>query len=147
MTYKEQLESPLWQKKRLKIFERDEFSCQLCCDNKTQLHVHHLSYSGNAWEALDDELITLCKYCHLSVEYLKKKEGSLRIYHVIKKEISGKDGDMLICFCENSKTHTKDLVMITIIDNKIVDGLQIFNETLLIIFNKLGIENNGKQVL
>jgi len=75
---------------------------------------------------------------------IKKHIAILAGYHVIKKGITGKDGDMFICFCENKNTKRNDIVMITVVDNKIVDGLQIFNETLQIIFNKLDIETNGK---
>jgi hypothetical protein len=74
MTYKEQLESPLWQKKRLKIFERDNFTCVLCDDKSTQLHVHHKKYTGKAWNAPDEDLATLCKECHFIIEHLKDIE-------------------------------------------------------------------------
>lgn len=63
-TYAEKLKHPLWQKKRLKILERDGFKCQLCSDEETELQVHHLKYTGEPWEAPDKDLQTLCKHCH-----------------------------------------------------------------------------------
>jgi hypothetical protein len=64
MKYKEQLQHPKWQKKRLTILNRDKFTCQICGDKETQLHVHHKEYSGKAWEAKDEDLTTICKHCH-----------------------------------------------------------------------------------
>jgi len=65
MTYKEQLLDPRWQKKRLSIFERDDWTCQYCHDKKSTLMVHHLVYEHEfAWEADDDTLVTLCEKCH-----------------------------------------------------------------------------------
>ena len=65
MTYKEQLLDPRWQKKRLSILERDDWRCRYCQSNKSTLVVHHLIYEHQfAWEAEDDDLITLCEKCH-----------------------------------------------------------------------------------
>ena len=64
MSYSEKLKSPKWQKKRLKILERDNFKCNLCGDEETQLHVHHLKYTGNPYDAPDKDLETLCSDCH-----------------------------------------------------------------------------------
>lgn len=77
MTYKEQLADPRWQKKRLQILERDNWTCQVCLDNATQLHIHHLYYHNDykvkAWEYKDDAYKTLCKDCHLIEEFIKKE--------------------------------------------------------------------------
>lgn len=67
MNYKEQLESPEWQKKRLEILNRDGWTCQECGDKETQLHVHHRYYVNDgrmAWEYPFFALLTLCKNCH-----------------------------------------------------------------------------------
>lgn len=67
MTYSEKLRDPRWQKKRLKILERDGFACVSCesglQDGKT-LHVHHKRYANNPWDVADDDLETLCEACH-----------------------------------------------------------------------------------
>jgi hypothetical protein len=66
LDYKEQLKSPKWQKKRLDIMQRDNFTCQICGTTEKQLHVHHLKYEPgcNIWEYFDSHLITLCDDCH-----------------------------------------------------------------------------------
>lgn len=86
MTYAEKLNDPRWQKKRLSIFQRDEFKCLLCTDDQTQLHVHHDKYVGkNPWDTPDELLKTYCKHCHAIVEDLKKEKMSdFRIEKCIK---------------------------------------------------------------
>ncbi len=42
MKYSEKLKDPRWQKKRLEIFQRDEFHCQQCGDGENTLCVHYL---------------------------------------------------------------------------------------------------------
>jgi 5-methylcytosine-specific restriction endonuclease McrA len=72
MTYTEQLQDPRWQKTRLAVMNRDNFTCRMCGDKNTTLNIHHLSYSpGLAWETPLSELITLCKDCHKEVERMK----------------------------------------------------------------------------
>ena len=64
--FQEQIKSPKWQKRRLEIMQRDDFTCQICGDKETTLHVHHLHYVPNRdyWDYEDWELITLCEDCH-----------------------------------------------------------------------------------
>lgn len=86
VSYADQLKSPEWQKKRLKIFERDDFTCQLCLDTKEQLHVHHKSYDKNtkAWEYDDDRLITLCATCHEAISAHIEQFGNEEDFSVLK---------------------------------------------------------------
>lgn len=66
-TYSEKLKDPRWQKKRLEILNRDEFSCQKCCDDQSTLHVHHRRYSNEykePWDYPNELLVTLCESCH-----------------------------------------------------------------------------------
>lgn len=72
MTYSEKLKDPRWQKKRLEILNRDEFECRCCFNNTEELHVHHIKYSSDPWDSVDEDLITLCKGCHIEVEKAKK---------------------------------------------------------------------------
>jgi 5-methylcytosine-specific restriction endonuclease McrA len=60
------LRDPKWQKKRLEIMERDEFTCQSCFDSQSTLNVHHCYYEkGNKpWEYPNTSLVTLCESCH-----------------------------------------------------------------------------------
>jgi len=66
MTYSEKLKDPRWQKKRLEILQRDEWTCQLCQETEETLVVHHYKYSGEPWEVEDKYLMTLCESCHES---------------------------------------------------------------------------------
>ena len=66
-TYAEKVKGRRWQKKRLKIFERDEWNCQQCHSKETKtLHVHHRRYLPNTepWDYPDKLLVTLCETCH-----------------------------------------------------------------------------------
>lgn len=73
-SYSELLKDPRWQKKKTEILKRDKFTCRLCKDTETTLHVHHKEYiNGNApWDYPNDLLITLCEHCH-SVLYNSDK--------------------------------------------------------------------------
>jgi len=66
LTYFDKLKDPRWQRKRLEIFKRDDFSCQECGTKESTLHVHHLKYvkGKEPWEYEGDELSTLCEDCH-----------------------------------------------------------------------------------
>ena len=66
MKYSDKLKDPRWQKKRLEILERDEWSCQICHDTESTLHVHHRRYftDKDPWDYPDGILITLCEDCH-----------------------------------------------------------------------------------
>ena len=65
-SYSEMLKDPRWQKKRLQIMNRDDFTCRACGDKSTTLHVHHLAYMHDTapWEYEDKFLVTLCENCH-----------------------------------------------------------------------------------
>lgn len=64
--YAEKLKDPRWQKKRLEIFERDEWACQICYNTDKTLTVHHKLYlpDKDPWDYPNDHLTTLCQGCH-----------------------------------------------------------------------------------
>lgn len=63
--YSEKLKHPLWQKLRLEVFERDNWTCQECFEEGKSLQVHHCYYAkGNPWDTPKECLITLCEECH-----------------------------------------------------------------------------------
>jgi 5-methylcytosine-specific restriction endonuclease McrA len=66
--YLEKLKDPRWQEKRLRVFERDCFTCQLCFSKTKELQVHHLYYEQNKdpWDYPLNAYITLCVDCHKS---------------------------------------------------------------------------------
>ena len=73
MSYTEQLKNPAWQRKRLEILERDSFTCQLCSDTETELHIHHKFYEKGkkAWQYENSNFMTVCKVCHKTTEFYK----------------------------------------------------------------------------
>lgn len=79
MEYSELLKSPKWQRKRLEIFDRDDFTCRFCGSTDNQLHVHHLIYlkDKEPWEYNDEYLLTLCDICHQDEEKLKYEDKFL----------------------------------------------------------------------
>lgn len=87
MTYSEQLKSPKWQKKRLEIMGRDKFTCQICGDKETQLNVHHKEYSGNAWEANNKDLTTICKHCHKLIHFISDDINKYKVRKKLIKDI------------------------------------------------------------
>lgn len=89
VSYTELLKSPEWQKRRLFIFNRDNWTCQLCGDKETQLNVHHKKYSiKNLILEPDENLITLCKHCHSVISMDKSLQNA---YYVRKKQFNQKE--------------------------------------------------------
>ncbi len=65
-TYAAKLKDPRWQKKRLEVLQRAEWSCEMCGDAESTLHVHHKQYfkGRDPWEYDEDQLAALCVSCH-----------------------------------------------------------------------------------
>lgn len=70
MTYAEKLRDPRWQRKRLEILERDKWTCAICEDKESTLHVHHKHYRDglDPWDYEDGNLTTLCERCHSDIK-------------------------------------------------------------------------------
>lgn len=68
VSFSAQYKDPRWQKKRLEILERDNFTCRDCGDTESKLNVHHLYYSPDkkVWEYDNITYLTLCDDCHKS---------------------------------------------------------------------------------
>ena len=64
MDYNEQLKDKRWKLKRVEILIRDKHSCRICGYMGPRVNVHHIKYTGMAWDAPDEDLITLCNDCH-----------------------------------------------------------------------------------
>ena len=64
--YSKSLRDPRWQKKRLEIMQRDDFTCQYCGAKDKPLNVHHIGYEKGKkpWEYAHRKMITLCEDCH-----------------------------------------------------------------------------------
>lgn len=83
--YSEKLKDPRWQKKRLEIFERDDFCCQSCFDSESPLSVHHRYYekSLDPWEYPMEALVTLCEECH-QLEFESQYEINKKLIRAIR---------------------------------------------------------------
>lgn len=81
MTYSERLRDPRWQKKRLQIFERDNWCCKFCASKDKNLQVHHVIYSKrDPWDYPDYLYQTVCEDCHqLRQELTDKIVSAVRI--------------------------------------------------------------------
>lgn len=65
LTYFEKLKDPRWQKKRLEVFQRDNFTCLDCGSDKKTLTVHHCYYGKKEpWDVDLKFLMTVCNGCH-----------------------------------------------------------------------------------
>ena len=78
MTYKEKLRDPRWQQKRLRVMERDGWTCKVCGDKSTTLNVHHKRYQKGAepWEYGDEKLMTICEACHHSLRLIDDNQAN-----------------------------------------------------------------------
>lgn len=87
MKYSEKLFNPRWQKVRLEVFERDEWTCRCCQDNENTLTVHHLSYSPGKepWDYPLDNFLTLCKTCHEN-EFEIRPDYEKMLLNIIKQK-------------------------------------------------------------
>lgn len=73
MKYIDKLKNPKWQKKRLEILQRDNFTCTHCKYSENTLHVHHYMYLGkDPWDTPNECLTTLCEFCHKFEHELEK---------------------------------------------------------------------------
>ena len=75
-----------WQKKRLELMNRDNFTCVECFDDKSILNIHHVKYATFLLGKIDvcscdeNELITLCDKCN------NKKKKLNRISDILERE-------------------------------------------------------------
>lgn len=65
-SYSQKLLDPRWQKKRLEVMQANDFSCEICGDKESTLHVHHKQYlkEKQPWDYLPNQLACLCEDCH-----------------------------------------------------------------------------------
>ena len=129
MTYSDKLKDPRWQKKRLEILNRDNFTCTLCLDKESTLNIHHLKYTGNPWDTPNECLITLCEDCHSFIEFYK---NDFNIIVTIKVSIV--DGNVCIVGISDESVITIALIKnnkishcISLSEKSLKDITSIFN--------------------
>lgn len=73
--YYELLKHPNWQRKRLEVLSRENFSCESCGQTDDTLHVHHTVYRKGfkPWEYEAATLRCLCENCHKEWHRLKSE--------------------------------------------------------------------------
>lgn len=133
--YGKKLKHPLWQKKRLEIFQRDKFTCCYCGSTDETLHVHHKEYffGNDVWDYPDDNFLTLCEHCHDALEYCKKSGYNITNCYLLKT-IDGEKSHLLcssdrdICvlweFCESGYLNKKKIVVV--LPNNIMEIFSTF---------------------
>ena len=73
-TYAEKYRHPNWQRKRLEIMNRENFTCEACGATDKPLQVHHGYYERgkDPWDYQDETLHCFCVDCHLKADELKR---------------------------------------------------------------------------
>lgn len=89
LTYKEQLNTKEWRRKRVEILIRDSCKCYLCGYVGSRLNIHHFKYINGlkAWEYPNELLYTLCLGCHTKVhkpDLKQKRMINTSIKNIIK---------------------------------------------------------------
>lgn len=104
LTYSEKLKNPKWQRKRLEIFQRDNWACVNCESTTECLRVHHKKYiyGNDPWDYDNSFLETLCHKCHekeheitpepiatilTKIEYENLYKEELPVLAIIKQQI------------------------------------------------------------
>ena len=125
ITYAEKLKDPRWQKKRLEIFQRDQFRCMECFSDEKSLQVHHIAYKGkDPWDTPNKLLVTYCHECH------QKEEDNLKVVGEMFVKIMRADGENSIgmeYFLNNLKylmeqdvpQKAVEFISLTIVDDKL----------------------------
>ena len=100
-SYAEKLKDPRWQRKRLEVMGRDNFTCLDCGSTDNQLQVHHCLYEkGEPWETSNEFLMTLCMDCHKSRGDIESKcKRALAL--LFRKTTSNKDDESLLNFADS----------------------------------------------
>jgi 5-methylcytosine-specific restriction endonuclease McrA len=67
--YGKKLRDPRWQRRRLQVMDRDDWTCQMCGDRESTLNVHHMAYVDGVepWDHPEHLLVTLCEGCHAGI--------------------------------------------------------------------------------
>jgi 5-methylcytosine-specific restriction endonuclease McrA len=91
-SYQDKLLDPRWQRKRLQILARDNFTCQQCFDARSTLHVHHTIYKPDTdpWDYPDEDYTTLCENCHQNSLTENDKKRDREFFEDIAEELLSK---------------------------------------------------------
>lgn len=89
LSYREQMNHPLWIKKKSEILQRDNFSCRICGTQLHRLEVHHLCYFPDllAWEYDSELIVSVCGKHHDQLTYELPKLAGLIAFQCLKDNI------------------------------------------------------------
>jgi 5-methylcytosine-specific restriction endonuclease McrA len=89
LSRREQLNHPLWQRKRLEIMNRDNFKCLICGADNKKLNVHHICYFPDLhlWEYDNELLKTVCEDHHEQLTYDLPKIAGLMAWDILTQKI------------------------------------------------------------
>ena len=119
------------QEKRLRIMDRDKFTCRSCGDKRSTLHVHHRSYEKGKriWDTPDADLVTLCETCHDRVEEMVRdirrigdSIAFLETTGIAQNLIMDRLHDLVITACRKPKwgiiaLHSLDALLVSLIQS------------------------------
>jgi len=94
-TYWQKLQDPRWQKKRLEVLSDNNFACENCGSEDSQLHVHHPAYikGRDPWEYEADELQSLCDSCHrqshFEIDLLTSVLNEIKLHSSSNMQLAG----------------------------------------------------------
>ena len=110
--YLEKFKDPRWQQLRLRVFERDEWACQKCFDDKSMLAVHHRYYLDDKepWEYPIEALITLCEECHKEEVELRPSYESGLLFALREKFMAEDVSEIGIGFHEMPMLHLSEVI-------------------------------------
>jgi 5-methylcytosine-specific restriction endonuclease McrA len=110
--YLKKFKDPRWQKMRLEVLNRDEFTCQLCFDSESTLNVHHRYYLSDSdpWEYPLEALVTLCETCHESETESRPQEERALLRAVREHFFSAEVNTLARAFMFMKPTHLPEVV-------------------------------------
>jgi hypothetical protein len=129
MTYSEKLRDPRWQKKRLEILQRDDFTCQLCKDTKAELQIHHKEYitGREPWEYENENFITYCKHCHKVVENYKLIKCA--VIAISKRKLENSSFGLISILKQNTDESGTLFSSVDIIENDYYENISLLKES------------------
>lgn len=123
-SYAEKLRDPRWQKKRLRVMERDGFACRDCSDTKSNLQVHHCFYEkGEPWLTDDRFLMTLCGDCHEARQALEQ-DAKRALGMIFCNMANQPDDQSLLNFVTSLVKNTESKTVLVLNDEEIQGAIE-----------------------
>jgi hypothetical protein len=118
-SYLELLQDPRWQRKRLEILNRDQWTCTNCGATSKTLHEHHAYYEKGIvpWDYPDESLTTYCVECH------QKAQDMLKLLHRQIGRIDSTDIYDLYGFALGLESRSYPMVVLDVLNYEVAAGL------------------------